>query len=167
MENPFDKYATYNNPSIVKFNLKLLKGNFYAETSTSSDAQINLKMLVDTYIPFGTNTIESLDFNLYAINNRSDTPSKTFNLNPIVGVKVNVNELISDDKLKIRSENGVYKLDYIFKFTSPFVGTNFDLLGVNIVINRQSLRDDSPVKKENIYTTVIPIYYLDSDINGK
>jgi len=162
MENPFNKYVALKNPSIVKFNIELTKGHLYPNHSNNLHNNIEIRIIVDTYIPYGTNIMESLDFNLYAMNDRSDVPDTEFNIQPVIGVKANVNDLIDNDKKKLESTNGVYKLDYTFKLESPFPGTNFNLLGVNIVVNRQSLRDGD-ITKENIYTTVIPTTYLDGD----
>lgn len=164
MENPFDKYAIHNKPSIIKFDMKLSSGKLYAENSSDIESKIKLQLLVDAFIPFGINTIKSLDFNLYAMNNRSDTPSDAMYLKPVSGVQFNVDESRMSDNHLIKPHNGVYNLDYTFDIDSPFVGANFDLLGVNIVVNRQSLKDGS-ITKENIFTTVIPAYYLEEKNN--
>ncbi|AYE38438.2 hypothetical protein D1B17_07215 [Companilactobacillus zhachilii] len=165
MNNPFDKYAVYEEPSVVKFNIKLLQGKIYDDVDSSAKIKINLK--VDTYIPYGTNTIQSLDFNLYAMNDRSDTPSNNgMNLKPAAGIKANVNELIHTENKKLNSDYSVFRLDHTFELISPFNGTNYNLLGVNVVINRESLRDGS-ISKEYIYTTVVPTSYLHEDSNGR
>lgn len=164
MENPFDKYTVYYEPSVVKFDIKLLQGRLY--TKPSNDSKIKLNLIADTYIPFGGHTIQSLDFNLYAMNDRSDAPnSNGFGLlKPIVGLKTNVSEIRTSNNLKLRSENGVFKLNYTFELFSPFIKSNFNLLGVNIVTNNESMKDGK-ITKKSIYTTVIPTYYLEGNIN--
>lgn len=164
MENPFDKFTVYEEPSVVKFDINLLQGKLYTEFDDTS--KIKLRLRVDTYIPFGGHTIKSLDFNLYAMNDRSDVanPNGLTFLKPIAGVKTNVSEARASKNLSLKSENGVFKLDYTFELISPFIGTNFNLLGVNIVTNNESMKDGEIIKK-NIYTTVIPTYYLEGDIN--
>jgi len=74
MENPFNKYVALKNPSIVKFNIELTKGHLYPNHSNNLHNNIEIRIIVDTYIPYGTNIMESLDFNLYAMNDRSDVP---------------------------------------------------------------------------------------------
>lgn len=164
MENPFDKFTVYKSPSVVKFDIKLLKGELYDDSDTDSKIKINLN--IDTYIPYETGIIQSLDFNLYAMNDRSDVanPNGLTLLKPIAGVKTNVSEVRASENLSLKSENGVFKLDYTFELISPFIGTNFNLLGVNIVTNNESMKDGEIIKK-NIYTTVIPTYYLEGGIN--
>ena len=164
MENPFDKYTVYYEPSVVKFDIKLLKGSLY--TKSSNDSKIKLNIIADTYIPYVGHTIKSLDFNLYVLNDRSDisNPNELNPLKPIVGLKTNVSEIRASDDLKLQSENGVFKLNYTFELSSPFVGSNFNLLGVNIVTNNESMKDGK-ITKKNIYTTVIPTYYLEGNNN--
>ena len=159
MKNPFDKYTVNYDACITKFEIKLLEGEIYTSDNDNSKIKINLK--VDTYIPMGTNIIQSLDFNLYAMNNRSDTPSPDGfeRIKPAAGIKANVNELINSDNPKLQSNNGVFQWDHTFELKSPFIGTNFNLLGVNIVINRESLKDGE-MSRENLFSTVIPAYYL-------
>ncbi|ALB29235.1 hypothetical protein [Companilactobacillus heilongjiangensis] len=162
MENPFDKYAILNDPSVVKFDIKLVNGKLNVESTDDSNVKLNLT--ADIYIPFGGHTIKSLDFNLYTMNDKLDTENSndTTYLKPIMGLKTNVSRIRKSNNLKLRSENGIFKLNYNFEFTSPFIGTDFNLLGINIVTNNESMKNGE-ITKKNIFTTVIPTYYLEGD----
>lgn len=166
MENPFDKYTIYEEPSVIKFDIKLLQGNLYSDISDDSNIKLNLK--ADTYIPYSSHLINSLDFNLYALNDRSDVanPNGLTFLKPIAGLKTDVNQARASNNLQLKSKNNVFKLDYTFELISPLLGTNFNLLGINIVAINESEKNGELIKK-NIYTTVIPTYYLEGDINGR
>lgn len=163
MENPFDKFVVYKKPSVVKFDIKLLKGELYDDSDTDSKIKINLN--IDTYIPYETGIIQSLDFNLYAMNDRSDVPSSDgiIHMEPAAGIKVNVNELIKSKDPSFDSHYNIFQLNHDFEFVSPFIGTNYNLLGVNVVINRTP-DINFPIAKESIYTTVVPTYYLSEEI---
>ncbi|APX72895.1 hypothetical protein M5C72_07255 [Companilactobacillus allii] len=108
--------------------------------------------------------IESLDLNLYALNNRSNVAYDFNNIKPIEGAKFYIDKTRTGKSSITETTSGIYRVENTFSFDSPFFGSNFDFLGINIVMNSKSIDDETNIKK-SIYNSAVPTLYLGIQTN--
>lgn len=151
MENPFLKFSNVYKPSIGKFNIELLNGNFYKKE------KLQLKISADCSIPYGTHDLKSINCNLYATSEYSNPEKMT--VHPIIGAEFLVSTY-KDSKNSLEVDaSGIYRFDHTFNFEFPFTNTKLVKLGININAIFISGRDGREIPFE-AFTSVLPLSYF-------
>ncbi|GEP19173.1 hypothetical protein [Pediococcus argentinicus] len=155
MENPFEKYTNIFNPSIGKFSITLIDGNYH------SVGTLSVKVIADCSVQYGNHDLKSIDCNLYSIDNLSG--SDIISTEPIIGAESLVSTYYnSKESIEINQSN-IYKFEHTFTFDNPFVGNTASQLGINVDAIFISGKDGSEIHKEILTSVLSPSYLGDQN----